>query len=140
MTANGWLQIFIFLVVIFLVTKPLGVYMTRVFDRKKTLFDPLLRPLERLLYKLTGVNETHEMRWTEYAFAMLCFSVIPMIVLYAIERLQQWLAAPETHSPGPPRAQPAAGRSARDRSASSRPLTSSYLLARTARQAPVTAR
>ena len=91
MTANGWLQIFVFLLMIFLLTKPLGVFMTRVFDRKRTFLDPLLRPIERLLYKLTGVNETHEMRWTEYAFAMLCFSVIPMIVLYAMERLQPWL-------------------------------------------------
>jgi len=91
MTANGWLQIFVFLLVIFLLTKPLGVYMTRVFDRKRTFLDPVLRPVERLLYKLTGVNETHEMRWTEYAFAMLCFSVIPMLALYAMERLQQWL-------------------------------------------------
>ena len=91
MTANGWLQIFVFLLVIFLLTKPLGVFMTRVFDRKSTFLDPVLRPIERLLYKLTGVNETHEMRWTEYAFAMLCFSVIPMLVLYAMERLQQWL-------------------------------------------------
>jgi potassium-transporting ATPase potassium-binding subunit len=91
MTANGWLQIFVFLLVIFLLTKPLGVFMTRVFDRKRTFLDPVLRPIERLLYKVTGVNETHEMRWTEYAFAMLCFSVIPMLVLYAMERLQQWL-------------------------------------------------
>jgi K+-transporting ATPase ATPase A chain len=91
MTANGWLQIFVFLLAIFLLTKPVGVFVTRVFERKRTFLDPLLRPIERLLYKLTGVNETHEMRWTEYAFAMLCFSVIPMIVLYAIERLQQWL-------------------------------------------------
>jgi potassium-transporting ATPase potassium-binding subunit len=91
MTANGWLQIFVFLLAIFLLTKPLGVFMTRVFDRKRTFLDPVLRPVERLIYKLTGVNETHEMRWTEYAFAMLCFSVIPMIVLYAMERLQQWL-------------------------------------------------
>jgi K+-transporting ATPase ATPase A chain len=91
MTANGWLQIFVFLLAILLLTKPLGVYMTRVFDRKRTFLDPVLRPIERLLYKLAGVNETHEMRWTEYAFAMLCFSVIPMLVLYAMERLQQWL-------------------------------------------------
>jgi K+-transporting ATPase ATPase A chain len=91
MTANGWLQILLFFLVIFAVTKPLGVFMARVFERKKTFLDPVLRPMERLIYKLTGVEETHEMRWMEYAFAMLCFSVIPMIVLYAIQRLQQWL-------------------------------------------------
>ncbi len=91
MTANGWLQISVFLLAIFLLTKPLGVFMARVFDRKKTFLDPVLRPIERLIYRLTGVDEKHEMRWTEYAFAMLCFSVIPMLVLYAMERLQQWL-------------------------------------------------
>jgi potassium-transporting ATPase potassium-binding subunit len=91
MTANGWLQIFVFFVAVFLVTKPLGVFMTRVFDRKKTFLDPALRPIERLIYKLTGVDEKREMRWTEYAFAMLCFSVVPMIVLYVMQRVQQWL-------------------------------------------------
>ena len=91
MTANGWLQILVFLAVVLLITKPLGVFMTNVFERKKTFLDPVLRPLERLLYAVTGVDESHEMRWTEYAFAMLCFSVVPMILLYAIERLQQWL-------------------------------------------------
>jgi potassium-transporting ATPase potassium-binding subunit len=91
MTANGWLQIFVFFATVFLVTKPLGVFMARVYDRKKTFLDPVLRPVERLIYKVTGVDEKHEMRWTEYAFAMLCFSLVPMIVLYAIERVQQWL-------------------------------------------------
>jgi K+-transporting ATPase ATPase A chain len=91
MTANGWLQISVFLAVVFAVTKPLGVFMARVFAREKTFLDPLLRPIERLLYKLTGVDEKREMRWIEYAFAMLCFSVVPMIVLYAIQRMQQWL-------------------------------------------------
>jgi K+-transporting ATPase ATPase A chain len=91
MTANGWLQIFIFFAAVFLVTKPLGVFMARVFERKRTFLDPVLRPIERLIYKVTGVDEKREMRWTEYAFAMLCFSVVPMVVLYAMERLQQWL-------------------------------------------------
>ena len=91
MTANGWLQIGLFLVVILAVTKPLGVYMANVFSGGRTLFDPLLRPIERLLYFATGVDEAHEMRWTEYAVSMLLFSGVSMIVLYAIERLQQWL-------------------------------------------------
>src|SRR5579864_5077233 len=88
MTINGWLQIFVFLALIFAVTKPLGVFMTRVFAREKTFLDPVLRPLERLLYRVTGVDEKHEMRWTEYAGAMLLFSLVSMLVLYAIERLQ----------------------------------------------------
>lgn len=91
MTANGWFQIVLFLFVIFLVTKPIGVFMTRVFSRERTLLDPLLRPIERLVYRLTGVDENSEMRWTEYAVAMLLFSGVSMAVLYLIERTQKWL-------------------------------------------------
>jgi potassium-transporting ATPase potassium-binding subunit len=88
MTMNGWLQIFIFLILIFAVAKPLGVFMTRVFSREHTFLDPVLRPIERLLYRLTGVDESHEMRWTEYATTMLIFSAVSMLVLYLIERIQ----------------------------------------------------
>lgn len=91
MTANGWLQIFLFLLVIFAVAKPAGLFMTGVFAHEKTFLDPLLRPIERLLYKVTGVDEKREMRWTEYAIAMLLFSGVSMVLLYAIERVQQWL-------------------------------------------------
>jgi len=91
MTANGWLQIAFFLVVILLITKPLGVFITRVFGREKTFLDPVLRPVERLVYRLTGVDEQHEMRWTEYAVAMLLFSGVSMMLLYLIERTQHWL-------------------------------------------------
>ena len=91
MTANGWLQILLFLVLIFLVAKPLGVFMTRVFNREKTFLDPVLRPIERVLYRVTGVDENHEMRWTEYAIAMLLFSMASMVVLYLMERLQGYL-------------------------------------------------
>jgi potassium-transporting ATPase potassium-binding subunit len=91
MTANGWLQILVFLALILAVTKPLGIFMARVFNRERTFLDPLARPLERLLYRVTGVDENHEMRWTEYAVAMLLFSGVSMIVLYLVERVQQWL-------------------------------------------------
>jgi potassium-transporting ATPase potassium-binding subunit len=91
MTINGWLQILFFLVLVFLVTKPMGVFMARVFNREKTFMDPVLRPIERLLYRVTGVDEDHEMRWTEYAVSMLLFSVVSMIVLYLMERLQGYL-------------------------------------------------
>src|SRR5260370_25155831 len=91
MTANGWLQIGFFLLVIFLVTRPLGVFMTRVFGREKTFLDPLFRPIERLVYRLTGVDEKREMRWTEYAIAMLLFSGVSMALLYLIERTQKSL-------------------------------------------------
>jgi K+-transporting ATPase ATPase A chain len=91
MTANGWLQIGFFLLVIFLLTKPLGVFMARVFNREKTFLDPIFRPVEKLVYRLTGVDEKREMRWTEYAVAMLLFSGVSMAVLYLIERTQKWL-------------------------------------------------
>src|ERR1700745_1632567 len=91
MTANGWFQIGFFLLVIFLLTKPLGVFMTRVFGREKTFLDPLFRPVEKIVYRLTGVDEKREMRWTEYAIAMLLFSGVSMALLYLIERVQKWL-------------------------------------------------
>ena len=91
MTANGCFQIGFYLVVIFLLTKPVGIFMTRVFNREKTFLDPFLRPIERVVYRLTGVDEKHEMRWTEYAIAMLLFSGVSMALLYLIERTQKWL-------------------------------------------------
>ena len=91
MTANGWFQIALFLLLILAVTKPMGVFMARVFNREKTFMDPVLRPIERVLYRVTGVDETHEMRWTEYTIAMLFFSGVSMLLLYVIERVQQWL-------------------------------------------------
>lgn len=91
MTVNGWLQIMLFLTLVLLVTKPLGIYMTRVFNREKTFLDPLLRPIERVIYRLTAVNEASEMRWTEYAISMLLFSSVSMIALYLMERLQAYL-------------------------------------------------
>jgi len=91
MTLNGWLQIAFFLLVILLVTKPLGVFMARVFNRERTFLDPVLRPIESLLYRLTFVDENHEMRWTEYAVAMLLFSLVPMLLLYLFQRVQYFL-------------------------------------------------
>ncbi|MBS1808428.1 MAG: potassium-transporting ATPase subunit KdpA [Acidobacteria bacterium] len=91
MTLNGWLQILVFFALILAVTKPLGAFMARVFNRERTWLDPILRPVERLMYRLTGVDETREMRWTEYALAMLLFSVVSMVVLYLLQRVQTWL-------------------------------------------------
>src|ERR1039458_10046658 len=91
MTTNGWIQIFVFLALILAITKPLGVYMARVFSGERTFLDPVARPIERLLYRVTGVNEKHEMRWTEYAFTMLLFSGASMLLLYLIQRVQHFL-------------------------------------------------
>src|ERR1700687_2588155 len=91
MSANGWFQIGFFFLVLFLITKPLGVFLARLFSGERTFLDPVLRPVEKLIYRLTGVDEKHEMRWTEYAVAMLLFSGVSMALLYLIQRTQLWL-------------------------------------------------
>jgi K+-transporting ATPase ATPase A chain len=91
MSGNGWLQIFIYFAALLLITKPMGIFLYRVYERKKTFLDPLLRPAERLFYRICGIDEQKEMRWTEYGFAMLIFSGVSMLLLYAMERLQYWL-------------------------------------------------
>ncbi len=97
MSLNGWLQIALFIVVILLLAKPMGSYMTRVFERRRTWLDPVLVPCERLLYRLTGVNPDEEMRWTQYAIAMLVFSAATLVLTYTIERLQQFLPLNPQH-------------------------------------------
>ncbi|MGA2897535.1 MAG: potassium-transporting ATPase subunit KdpA [Acidobacteriaceae bacterium] len=88
MTPNGWLQIAVFFALLLLAAKPMGLYMARVYERKKTWLDPVLGPVERLLYCITGVNPDAEMRWTEYGAAMLVFSCATLLLTYALERLQ----------------------------------------------------
>lgn len=88
MTLDGWIQILLFLAAVAAVTVPLGRFLSRVFARERTWLDPVLRPVERLVYRLTGVDEQHEMRWTEYGLTMLVFSLVSMLVLYATLRLQ----------------------------------------------------
>src|SRR5258705_12848429 len=100
MTINGWLQILFFLALILAVTKPMGVFLTHVFNREHTFLDPVLGPIERLIYKLTRVNAEREMRWTEYAASMLLFSAVSMLVLYLIQRLQGVLPLNPQHLPG----------------------------------------
>ena len=100
MTANGWLQILLFLGLVLLVTKPMGIFMAHVFNRERTFLDPVLKPVERLIYKLTRVNAEEEMRWTEYAVAMLLFSAVSMLVLYLIQRSQGLLPFNPQSLPG----------------------------------------
>ena len=88
MTFNGWLQIGLFFLVIVALTKPVGLYLARVFSGEQTMLDPVCKPLERIMYRLTGVDEAEEMPWTTYALAMLVFSVVSMVLLYALQRLQ----------------------------------------------------
>ena len=97
MSLNGWLQITLFIALILLIAKPMGSYMTRVFERRHTWLDPVLVPCERLLYKLTGIDPEEEMRWTQYAIAMLVFSAATLVLTYAIERLQHFLPLNPQH-------------------------------------------
>jgi len=88
MTANGWLQFALFSLILLATVRPVGAYLARVLEGERTWLDPVLRPIERLIYKLSGVNTTEEMNWREYAFAMLAFSAVTLVMTYAIERLQ----------------------------------------------------
>ncbi|WP_428492750.1 potassium-transporting ATPase subunit KdpA [Rhodopila sp.] len=91
MTVNGWLQIALYCVLLTLLVKPLGGYMTRVFGGERTPLSPLLRPLERGIYRLCGVDEADEQHWITYAVAMLAFTFAGFVVLYALQRLQATL-------------------------------------------------
>jgi len=91
MVWNAVLQVGIFSVLVTVISVPLGLYMARVFAGERTFLDPVLRPLERTIYRLCGVHPATEMTWGEYAIALLWFSAAGMLLLYAQERLQGWL-------------------------------------------------
>jgi len=91
MTANGWSQILLFFAIIFAITKPIGLFMARVFSGERTFMDPVLKPVERVLYRLTRVDPEREMTWIEYAVSMLLFSGVTMLVLYLMQRVQLYL-------------------------------------------------
>ncbi len=91
MTSQGVLQIVIYFIVLLALTKPLGSYMARIYEGKRTFLHPVLRPMERLIYTLGGVKEEEEQRWTQYAASLLAFSVVSFVFVYAIQRLQGYL-------------------------------------------------
>jgi potassium-transporting ATPase potassium-binding subunit len=91
MTINGWLQIAIYFAVLTALVVPLGRFMARVFEGERTFLSPVLRPVETLLYRVSGVNETREQHWTTYTIAMLLFNAAGFLVVYAIQRLQAFL-------------------------------------------------
>jgi K+-transporting ATPase ATPase A chain len=97
MTANGILQLLLYFVVILLLTRPLGSYMARVFQGERTFLTPILRPVERLFYRMFGVNQEQDMPWTTYAFAMLMFSAAGMLLTYVLLRLQHLLPLNPQH-------------------------------------------
>src|ERR1700674_3265171 len=88
MTANGWLQIAIFALLVAIITVPLGAYMTRVFAGERTFLTPLLRPVEAVLYRASGVDPTHDQHWLTYAVGVLLFNLAGFVLLYAMQRLQ----------------------------------------------------
>jgi K+-transporting ATPase ATPase A chain len=87
-TFNGVAQIVVYFLLLLLITKPMGLYLTAVFSGQRTWLSPVLRPVERILYKISGVDENSEQDWKIYTIAMLIFSVVTLVSLYAIERLQ----------------------------------------------------
>ncbi len=91
MSVNGWLQFAIYSVILLATVRPVGIYLTRVMEGERTWLDPVLRPFERLIYRLCGVHAEKEMNWREYTFALLGFSAVTLLFTYAIERLQQHL-------------------------------------------------
>jgi K+-transporting ATPase ATPase A chain len=91
MTIEGWVQIALFSVIIILITRPLGGYMTRVFAGEPTFLSPVLRPVERAVYWCCGVDEKEEQHWLTYAVAVLLFSTVGFLSLYALQRLQWYL-------------------------------------------------
>ncbi len=100
MNLNGWLQIVLFIAVVLLLAKPMGTYMTGVFERRRTFLDPVLVPCEKLLYKLTGVDPDGEMHWGEYAVSMLAFTAATLLLTYLVERVQGLLPLNPQHLPG----------------------------------------
>jgi K+-transporting ATPase ATPase A chain len=91
MTLNGLLQIALYSVIIIALTKPIGGYMTRVFNGERTLLSFLLRPIERAFYAISGVDEKEDQHWVIYAIAMLAFTMAGFVSLYALQRLQALL-------------------------------------------------
>jgi K+-transporting ATPase ATPase A chain len=88
MSVNGWLQFALYSLILLATVRPVGIYLARVLEGERTWLDPVLRPVERLIYRLSGVNAAEEMNWREYAYAMLGFAAAGMVLTYALERLQ----------------------------------------------------
>lgn len=91
MTVNGWFQIALYMAIVFTLVKPLGGYLMRVFAGERTLLSPILRPVERSLYRLAGVDEQADQHWLIYGAAMLLFNLAGFLLLYLLQRLQSFL-------------------------------------------------
>ncbi len=91
MSIYSWVQIIFFLVVLLALAKPLGAFMARVYQRERTFLDPVVQPIERLIYRLAGVDPAQEMNWKVYAVAVMVFNILGLLIVYAIQRLQAFL-------------------------------------------------
>ena len=98
MTLNGWVQFFIYFLVLLLCMRPVGIYLARIFNGQLT----FLKPLENLIYRTCGIKSETEMNWREYAVAMLLFSFVSLLLTFIIERTQQWLPWNPQHFPAVP--------------------------------------
>ena len=88
MTANGYLQLGFYVVVLIALAKPLGAYMARIYAGEPAVLNRIGAPFERLLYRVCGVDAQREMRWTEYAVAVLAFNILGLLAVYALQRFQ----------------------------------------------------
>jgi K+-transporting ATPase ATPase A chain len=91
MSANGYFQLAFYVVVLLALAKPLGAYMARVYEGRPAVLNRIGAPFERVLYKCCGIDPDREMRWTEYAVALMAFNILGLLVVYALQRLQGWL-------------------------------------------------
>ncbi len=92
-TLNSVLQVAIFLLIVLLLTKPVGLYLYKIFNGERTWLSPVFVPVERFFYRLCGINPEEEQKWTGYMLSVLIFSLVGMLLLYLIERTQQWHGA-----------------------------------------------
>src|SRR5258708_4031602 len=92
-TLNSVVQVLLFVILLLLITKPLGLYLTKVFAGERTWLSPVCVPIERLFYRLSSIDPEEEQKWTGYLIALLIFSLVGMLLLYLIERTQQWHGA-----------------------------------------------
>ncbi|HEY2586331.1 MAG TPA: potassium-transporting ATPase subunit KdpA, partial [Tepidisphaeraceae bacterium] len=92
METSGWIQLAIYVGILLALTKPMGIYLVKVLDANgRTFLDPVMKPFERLLYRIFGVDPQKEQNWKQYSVAMLLFSAVGAVFTYAVLRLQQWL-------------------------------------------------
>jgi K+-transporting ATPase ATPase A chain len=97
MTTFAWLQLALYLFVLLLLVKPLGSYMARVYEGERTFLSPVVRPVERLIYRIVGLRPDEEMDWKTYALALLFFTLVGILTLYGLERLQSVLPLNPQH-------------------------------------------